>query len=199
MQRSIRQPVHTTAALLLPSSINNHTHSLAAILIQEKKKKNLSIPFASPVLNMRTMLSSPYLPQYNRTTLKHRQQMLSICQFRPTSPLLLPGQCLMPLSSLWNLEAMPCCHYRGSRKNLLPLQLKHTKNPFNAKYIPLKQITGYQCSSANNVRIIVRQLIAVRQIEATGLILLKQWNKKLLAKQIIGKFFNLLCSLSLHH
>lgn len=50
MQRSIRQPVHTTAALLLPSSINNHTHSLAAILIQEeKKKKNLSIPFASPV------------------------------------------------------------------------------------------------------------------------------------------------------
>lgn len=31
----------------------------------------------------------------------------------------------------------------------------------------------------------------MRQIEATGLILLKQWNKKLLAKQIIWKIFQL--------
>lgn len=85
------------------------------------------------------------------------------------------------------------------QEKLLPFQLKHTKNLFNVKYIPLKHITGYHCSGANNVRIIVSQLIAVRQIEVAGLILLKQWNKKLLAKQITGKFFNLLCHLSLHH
>lgn len=86
---------------------------------------------------------------------------------------------------------MSCCHYRGCREKLLPLQLKHTKNSFNVKYIPLNQITGYHCSSANNVQIILSQFIAVRHIEATGLILLKQWNKKLLAKQIIGKIFQL--------
>lgn len=51
-----------------------------------------------------------------------------------------------------------------------------------------KQIAGYRCFSAKNVQTTLRQLIAMRQTEVTCLILLKRWNKKLLAKQIIGNF-----------
>lgn len=93
--------------------------------------------------------------------------MLSTWQFRAASP----------PSSPWNL----CCHQRLQEKNS-SLLFKHP----NVKYIPLKQITGYHRFSANNVQIILRQLIAMRQTEVTCLILLKQWNKKLLAKQTKG-------------
>lgn len=141
------------------------------------------------------MIPSPYSPQQNLPLSTDKFSTDSLDQPLPHH-YQVNASCLSPAPGIW--KQCPIVT-RGSRKKLLPTSSSTQKNPFNVKYIPLKQITGYHRFSANNVQIIVSQLIAVRPTEATDLILLKQWNKKLLAKQVTGKFFHLLCSLSLHH
>lgn len=179
------------------AQFNQQSLSQFGCNIDLRRKPYLSNPFVNSVPNRGTMISSPYPPQQNRTYPTDKGSFLldSLDQLLP-NPYQVSASCLSPAPGTWKQ-----CHVATTeaQEKLLPFQLKHTKNLFNVKYIPLKHITGYHCSGANNVRIIVSQLIAVRQIEATGLILLKQWNKKVLAKQITGKFFNLLCHLSLHH
>lgn len=79
--------------------------------------------------------------------------------------------------SPWNLEAALCHHYRLQEKTP-PSHSSTQKNLSNVKYIPLKQITGYHRFSANNVQIILRQLIVVRQTEVTCLILLSAGKRR---------------------
>lgn len=79
--------------------------------------------------------------------------------------------------SPWNLEAALCHHYRLQEKTPPP-HSSTQKNLSNVKYIPLKQITGYHRFSANNVQIILRQLIVVRQTEVTCLILLSAGKRR---------------------
>lgn len=162
--------VNQTACAQNCTSIVAHFNQWSHIVWLEYlfKKKKLSL------LNVLSQKQERYQasihPQQNSPF--SLRQTIPTWQFRPASPLSLPGSC--PLTPLQPLEfgSSPVSPLQAPGKKTPPSHSSTQKNPSNVKYIPLKQITAYHRFSANNVQIILRQLIVVRQTEVTCLILL---------------------------
>jgi len=141
------------------------THSLFSILISEEQ----SITFGSPVPNTGTKLPSEHAPQQNSPFCTDRHP-------RPAPP-----------SSPCDSKAVPCCH-QGLQENTAPSHSSTQNNRSNGQYIPLKQITGYRRFSACNVQTVLRQSNCNEAKRAHLPDSLQHWKKKVLAKQITGKF-----------